>query len=625
MSKQTQLVLFAAGLALSLPCLGASAQQAESARDDLRSPFNRSWNGDRNRDVPRGRQGGPAVFPRDFRSIDGVGNNMMNPEWGAAAIEFIRIIPADYADGVGAPSGGNRPSARLISNLVVAQDGADIPNLLGYSDFIWQWGQFVDHDVDETPIASPGEAFDILVPTGDPWFDPSRTGVATIPLNRSAWTLVDGVREQFNLLTAYIDASNVYGSEEDRAHELRTNDGTGRMKTSAGDLLPFNVNGFANAPTAADPSYFLAGDIRCNEQVALTAMHTLFVREHNRLAEQIAAAQPALSGDQIYERARAIVAAEMQAITYNEFLPKLLGRNAIPPYQGYRGDVNAGISSLFATAAYRVGHTMLSTQILRLDATGSVIDAGNLDLAAAFFAPYEISDNGIDGLLRGLASQRAQNIDSFVVDDVRNFLFGLPGSGGFDLPSLNIQRGRDHGLPDYNAVRVAFGLPGASGFVEINPDPVISQRLASAYDSVDDIDAWVGLLAEPHRPGAFVGETLYRVLREQFTRLRDGDRFWYESYLPQDLVRQVNQTKLADIIRMNTDIGNELQDDVFMARERCVADLVAPFGVLDFSDVSEFLRRFGSNELGADLNQDGSLDAFDVQAYLNSFAGGCDF
>lgn len=625
MTKRHHHTLLGAGLALCLPCSGAAAQVADSTQSETRSPLQRASGPQRVRRLPAPHLHRRAIYPRDFRTIDGLGNNTMNPEWGAAAIGYVRLMPADYADGFSAPAGADRPSARLISNLVNAQDGADLPNPLGYSDFIWQWGQFVDHDVDETPVMSPGEPFDILVPTGDPWFDPFGTGIATIPLDRSTWTLVDGVREQYNFITAYIDASNVYGSDEARASELRTNDGTGRMKTSAGNLLPFNVNGFPNAPTSADPSYFLAGDVRCNEQVGLTAMHTLFVREHNRLADLIAASRPGLSGDQIYQRARAIVAAEIQAITYNEFLPKLLGRDALPRYRGYRSTVNAGISNIFAAAAYRVGHTMLSTRILRLDASGSEIDAGHLDLAAAFFVPQEVIDHGIDPVLRGLASQHAQDIDPFVVDDVRNFLFGPPGSGGFDLPSLNIQRGRDHGIPSYNAIRAAFGRPVAVGFDDVNPDPVISQRLASVYDSVDDIDAWVGLLAEPHRPGAYVGETLYRVLRDQFIRLRDGDRFWYESYLPRDLVRRVNRTTLGDIIRMNTDIGSELQDDVFAVAERCVVDMAEPFGELTIDDFYMFISLFSMNDLAADMNGDGLLDIVDVQLYLNMFVQGCDF
>jgi len=622
MPTTTPTMLALAGLALGLTHSPVLAQQTD--RDRIHRDRTTSKADERRADLPPPRSGEQAVFPRDVRTIDGVGNNTMHPDWGATGIEFIRVVPTDYADGVGAPAGALRPSARLISNLVASQDGADIPNTRGLSDFLWQWGQFLDHDIDETPIADPAEAFDILVPTGDPWFDPTGMGTRTIPLNRSAWTIRDGARQQLNLITAYIDASNVYGSDEERANELRTLDGTGKMKTSAGDLLPFNVNGFDNAPTAHDPSFFLAGDVRANEQVALTAMHTLFVREHNLQADRIARENPRLSGEEIYQQARAILAAQMQWITYEEFLPKLLGPGALPPYRGYRPDVNASISNVFATAAYRVGHTMLSTRLLRVDSTGQEIDAGHLDLASAFFQPSEIIDHGIDPLLRGLAIQEAQNVDSFVVDDVRNFLFGPPGADGFDLASLNIQRGRDHGLPSYNALRIAFGRSAAASFEDVNPDPLVAGRLAAAYDSVDDIDAWVGLLAEPHRRGGIVGETLARILADQFTRLRDGDRFWYEIYLTRDMADRVERTTLADIIRRNTGIGGELQGDVFEARTICRPDMAAPFGTLDVFDFLEFQTRFDRGDLTADFDGSGELDIFDFIAFTNAFEAGCD-
>ncbi|MCG8409043.1 MAG: hypothetical protein MI923_27880 [Phycisphaerales bacterium] len=533
------------------------------------------------RRLPRPGGGGPPQGgghrpprPTEFRSIDGTDNNRENPQWGSAGVPFLRLTTVDYGDGAGSPSGGGRASAREISNVVVAQDGS-VLNAAGVSDFVWQWGQFLDHDIDETPVVDPAEPFDIPVPGGDPFFDPDGDGDVVISLDRSLYAVVGGVRQQINEITAYIDASNVYGSDEERAMELRTLDGTGRLKTSSGNLLPFNENGFANAPDASLDTLFLAGDVRANEQVGLTAMHTLFVREHNYWAGEIAdghhghggprdSQSPPLSGDEIYERARAIVAAEMQVITYREFLPVLLGPDALAPYDGYKPDVDAGIANVFATAAYRFGHTMLSPQLLRLDADGETIDDGDLPLAEAFFRPQEIIDHGIESLLRGLASQPAQEIDNFLIDAVRNFLFGPPGSGGFDLASLNIQRGRDHGLPSYNQVRIDYGLAPVTSFAEVNPDAAIQVNLAAVYDSVDDIDAWVGGLAEPHFGSALVGETFFTVFKDQFERLRDGDRFWYQNHMSSRLVRMVEDQTLARIIRRNTSIGSEIQDNVFV-------------------------------------------------------------
>lgn len=504
----------------------------------------------------------PLRFPSEWRAIDGSGNNPIFPAWGRANQELLRLTGSEYGDAVESPAGGFRPSPRDISNAVVAQVRSR-PNTARASDFLWVWGQFLDHDIDLTPIIEPVEAFDILVPRGDPFFDPQGTGTRVIPFNRSFYHLVDGVREQVNEITAYIDASNVYGSDTVRARAMRTLDGTGRMKTSAGDLLPLNEAGLPNAPSS-DPSFFLAGDFRANEQVGLTALHVLFVREHNGWADRVRTRHPALSGDEIYEIARAMVAAEIQAITYNEFLPLLLGPDALRPYRGYHSEVNPGITNEFATAAYRVGHTMVSPMLLRLGEDGEPIPDGPLPLDEAFFDPGLMDDQGIDPFLRGFAAQVAQEIDTEIVDGLRNFLFGPPGAGGFDLASLNIQRGRDHGLPRYNAVRVDLGLEPALTFADVTPDPAVQQRLTLVYGTVDDLDLWVGGLAEDHVPGALVGETFFVILKDQFERLRDGDRFWYQSYLSPSLVRRVEQATLARIIRRNTGIGPEIQHDVFV-------------------------------------------------------------
>ena len=501
----------------------------------------------------------PAVFPYEFRSIDGSNNNPIEPNRGAANARLLRNCPNAYGDGQSTPAGADQKGAREISNQVVAQDHL-IPNAQNVSDFLWQWGQFIDHDLDLTPNMEPLEPFTIPVPKGDAYFDPGGAGNQVIELDRSLYEMVDGVREQMNINTAFIDASQVYGSDEARARELRRLDGSGKLKTSPGDLLPYNVHHFPNLPSD-DASFFLAGDFRSNEQLGLTAMHTLFLREHNFWAEMFRRAQPYLNDDGIYLRARAIVGAEMQIVTYRDFLPLLLGRNGLAPYRGYRREVDPGISTIFSTAGYRVGHTLLSPQLRRLDKRNRSI--GDISLADSFFNPTQISSIGIEPYLRGLAKQRPQEVDPYVVDPVRNFLFGQPGQGGFDLPALNIQRGRDHGLPRYNQVRMAYGLPPYATFSQMTSDPVVRAKLASVYPSPNDIDVWLGALAEKHKPGMMVSETTYAILKDQFERARDGDRFWYQTYLPRPMVILLERQPLSAIIRRNTTIRNELQENVF--------------------------------------------------------------
>ncbi|MEM7206132.1 MAG: peroxidase family protein [Planctomycetota bacterium] len=504
--------------------------------------------------LPGAAQGSP------FRSISGAGNNRDHPEWGRAGVALQRLTTVAYADGHEAPAGPTRRSARAVSNAVCAQDRA-MPEPAQTSDFLWQWGQFLDHDLGLTEPADPLEPLPIAVPLGDPFFDPRGTGTAVIAFDRSEHDhfATGPVRQQVNQITAYIDASNVYGSDQVRARALRGLHGF--LKTSPGALLPFNVYGLPNAPDPNDPSFFLAGDVRANEQVGLTALHTLFVREHNRLASLLHAI--GVGSELTYEVARALVGAEMQAITYNEFLPALLGRGAIAPYRGYRPGVDAGIQNAFSAAAYRLGHSMLSGVLQRLGPNGQPIAAGPIALRDAFFAPQETIAHGIEPVLRGLAAQQHQAIDPFIVDDVRNFLFGPPGAGGFDLAALNIQRGRDHGLPSYNQARIDYGMAPADTFAEVSSDPEVQQRLARAFAAPDDIDLWVGGLAEDRASGSMVGELFLAILRDQFVRLRDGDRYWYQNALPPAFVAYVDSLSLADIVRLNTTIGGELPDDVF--------------------------------------------------------------
>lgn len=488
---------------------------------------------------------------------------------GGGLVQLLRIAPPAYADGISDLAGPGRRSGRDVSNIVLMQSGP-IFSEKNASDMVWQWGQFVDHDIDLTE-SDAAEPAPIDVPDNDPIFDPNDD----IDFNRSVFDPATGTdpsnpRQQINQITGLIDATNVYGSDPVRADILRTNDGTGKLKTSAGNLLPFNIYGLPNAGGDNRTDLFLAGDIRANEQAALTSMHTLWVREHNQIADRLAQRNKDLTGDQIYSTARVVVEAEMQSITYNEFLPVLLGAGTIPPYTGYQPSVNPDISNVFSTAAYRLGHSMLSSVLLRLDSHGNEIPEGHLPLREAFFAPTVITDEGgIEPLLHGLTKQVMQRIDSKVVEDVRSFLFGQqpPGTTGLDLAALNIQRGRDHGLPDYNAFRIAFGLVPVSSFGEISTDPAVAAALFQAYGNVNDVDAWVGMLAEDHvSSDVLVGPLIRAALVDQFTRLRDGDPSYYQNILSDRAQRAVERNTLFEVMARNGDfIKGQLPKNVFIA------------------------------------------------------------
>lgn len=521
-----------------------------------------------------------SLSAQEVREYDGSGNNLANPEWGSAEAEMPRISVANYADGISEPAGQGRPNPRVISNALFAQNGY-LGDPMNLSDYLWVFGQFLDHDVVEVE-GNPQEPAFIPVDFPDPHFNPGGAYQNVfIPMSRNmpfhgTGTSIGNPRQHENLLTSWIDGSNVYGSDEVRANYLRSFV-DGKMKTSSGNLLPWNTISNekdgpldANAPFMADDvgfshSLFVAGDVRANEQPLLIGMHTLFVREHNRLCDIILAEHPDWTDEQIYQKARKIVGGQLQSITYNEWLPAM-GVN-LPAYSGYDASIDATITNEFSAAAFRLGHTLLNSTILRMDDQGNTIPEGNLSLAQGFFNPAVVYTVGLEPYFKGMATQVEQQMDCKLIDDVRNFLFGPPGSGGLDLAAININRGRERGVPDLNTIRNSMGLTPHATFTHLNPDPTISGPMATVYDNnLDEIDAWVGMLAEEPMPGALFGETIMAIMESQFMALREGDRFFYlnDDGLTEDEKMTITSTKFRDIIMRNTNVLL-MQENVFLA------------------------------------------------------------
>lgn len=535
----------------------------------------------------------------EYRDVTGNGNNVANPTWGNAGENLIRdlttpnndVVLSDYDDGISTTAGMNRPSARAISNAIFAQSFS-VPDPNGTTDLFWLWAQFVDHDIDLTGGASPTEPFDIPVPQGDPVFDPMNTGTKVISLSRSLHDLGTGTdvlnpRQQINEITSYHDAGNIYGSDLQRANNLRDLGNNGLLKLDfnldARGLLPLNTVGEENANAGPIPAadLFLAGDVRANEQAALTALHTLFVREHNRLAVELEAKNPGWVDEKIYQEAKLIVEGELQWITFNEFLPILLGPNFTPdPWVVYDPSIKAQIANEFSTVAYRYGHDAISSEVERFNQDGSeFIDAnniGHLSLVQAFFNPNWLKDDGINEILLGVSLSPGEEIDHLMIDELRNLLFGPPGSPGLDLAALDIQRGRDHGIPDYNTVRVAYGLAPVVLFSDITSDVALQQALETQYVTVDNIDPWVGGMSEDPANGSMLGELFSKILKLQFETIRDNDRYYYENRdLSQEQLGIIENSYLSDIIMRNTEISS-MQNNVFLMPSSVVGGHMIP-------------------------------------------------
>jgi hypothetical protein len=546
-----------------------------------------------------------------FRPIDETGNNQANPTWGTAGTDLLRVSQAAYADGISAPSLANDASARVISDILNNQADPNNPaqdlntvDQNSLSDFGYAWGQFIDHDMDLTPT-NPSDLLTILA---DP-NDPSHMGDQTF--DRSVYDPATGTsnpRQQVSTVTAFLDLSQVYGSTTAIADALRTHRG-GLLKTSPGNMLPYDnstyftpaqlalINMANDSGAVATQNLFVTGDARGNENVELTALQTLFVRNHNRIASALRQEHPTWTDEQLYQEARKLNIAEYQMITYNAYLPDLLGRSALPAYAGYNPSVNPTIATEFSTIAFRFGHSLLSGGIERhnnngQDALPNDPAGASISLATDFFDPNVLNPKGvvdpltghistdIGPILKADADGNAQADDLLAINDVRNLLFGNGGQtdNGLDLIARDVERARDDGIGSYNQVRVAYHLPAVTSFAQITSDVHVQQELAQAYPGgVNTIDAFEGGLAEDHLPGSDMGPLFTRILADQFTRLRSGDRYFYlnEFFNSDELNFLARGNTLGKVISANTGVTN-LQSDVFLFQASISGSVLLP-------------------------------------------------
>lgn len=524
-----------------------------------------------------------------YRSYDGSCNNLHRPSWGKSFIPYSRLLSPDYGDGVDSPrqskSGMPLPNPRVISYTVAPETKA----LSKYfTHILMQWGQFLAHDVTRTAITRTmsgagiiccGEEFQrnprllhpsclpIEIPDDDPFF--AKMGSSCMTFVRSAPapspSCTVGAREQLNQDTAYLDGSVIYGATEEIASGLRTFRG-GKLRVSIIDgreFLPQSDNiDNCNIPPDAGLKCLTAGDNRVNQQVSLVVVQALMLRHHNRMVESLARINPSWSDETLYQEARHIITAQMQHITYNEYLPLIIGKKVMDSFDLFLSDhlvdmydetTDPGILAGFASAAFRL-HTTVRATIPFRDDHNRVI--GQLDLSDTFLNPSIVyTQDSFPEMLNGLTGAAMTKFDRFFTTEVTHHLFRrFNASFGLDLVAININRGRDHGIPAYNVWRKTCGLPSFRSFDELSTimDPDAAAKLASLYDSVDDIDLFVGGNCEYHIKGAIVGPTFACLIAEQFRRLKVGDRFWYENVnqagsFTEEQLHEIKKVTLASI------------------------------------------------------------------------------
>jgi len=243
-----------------------------------------------------------------------------------------------------------------------------------------------------------------------------------------------------------------------------------------------------------------------------------------------------MDDEELYETARKINIVQFQKIVFDEYFPAMTGRR-LPRYRGFRANVDVSVLDEFSTAGFRVGHTLVGNVINRRGPGNALLPS--LPMDQMFFRPASfIQGNTIEEFIRGAARFNAQEIDLKVHDSIRNFLFtGIAGEVGFDLIALNLQRGRDHGLRSYNDIRVRLGLRRARSFADISRNRNTQSALSTAYEGdVNNVEPWVGMMAEDHLRGSSFGPTLLSLWKRQFRAFRDGDRFFFlNDRLPREI------------------------------------------------------------------------------------------
>jgi hypothetical protein len=598
----------------------------------------------------------PILGIWEVQSLNGVNNNPFVPNLGAAGTRYLRIGSPHYADGRSQMVSG--PDPRYVSNRIFNDTNADVFSERGVTQWGNVWGQFIDHNIglrdDNGTVANlPFNAADPLESFTDT--------LGVIPFTRSAaapGTGVSNARQQINTEDSYIDADAVYGNTDTRLDWLRTGSLDGNpdnnqatLMMAAGNFLP-RATARGNAATApsmavdghllANPSNaVIAGDARANEQAALTAVQTLFAREHNRIVGLLPST---MSQEDKFQIARAVVIAEIQHITYTEFLPAM-GVN-LPTYQGYDAYLDPSTANEFATVGYRAhsfihGDVETTTNVSRysqatldaLAAEGVEVDVNGANVTidipdnVLFFNPDLVPQVQLGPIMTAITGEPDYRNDEMIDNQLRSTLFQIPTSsnpdclngptmpqcfsGVVDLGAIDLARGRDHGVPMYNAMRNAYGLPSKSSFTSVtgestdvfpsglgidspscldivaafdingNPTTVaagnatrvvrrctLAARLKAIYGTVSNLDAFTGMMSEKHVAGAEMGELQLATWKDQFGAARDGDRFFYQNDPLQSYVRNnfgIDSRKtLAQVIALNTDVpASQLPANVF--------------------------------------------------------------
>ncbi|KAL1420959.1 hypothetical protein MTO96_004326 [Rhipicephalus appendiculatus] len=479
-----------------------------------------------------------------------------------------------YSDGSYRPNGQNRPNPFTISEKTMQGNFGNMSRT-GKTAFLVFFGQQVVEEIlDAQRSGCPPEYFNIPIPESHEY---RNIGAAAMPFLRTRYDVRTGnspnnPRRQINEITPWIDGGLTYGTSKTWADTLRSFR-CGKLASSHKGQFP--VENSIRLPMANPPPprfhrlrpvsrFFRLGNPRGNENTFLLTMGTLWFRFHNAVAQRMcqrfgtanagsnnSSSLRLWNEERIFNEARKLVIAVHQHIIMNDWLPEWLG-SPLPEYNGWDSSIDPGIATEFQSAAMRFGHTLVTSGGYRrgyapdctvrnvsFEMDGQRHSVSGVRTCNSFWNPQEaLLDGGIEPMIMGLSSQAAEREDNVIVEDLRGRVFGPLEFSRRDLMAVNIQRGRDHAIPDYKTARRLLGLkPDFNTFTEMgqNISPMLYAENPKLFDEVlpdlygnstDNVDMWVGgLLETSDRPGPL----FQTIIRDQFRRIRDGDRFWFEN------------------------------------------------------------------------------------------------
>jgi Ca2+-binding RTX toxin-like protein len=501
---------------------------------------------------------------------------------------------------------GDLPQAAAISDAVMdlLPDDQNHPSSFAVNELFDFIGQVITHDVAEASTLS--DDLPMLI-DGLPFPFARTHGIDD----------ANDVRQQVNEETSFLDLSFVYGNSQAREDLARAGldsapEQSAKLLLGADGLLPtiaqvaadsgidndsaktgslevleiYTEPGFAGLPDpttvpldGSQDSTFenlaYTGDNRANQQSPLLTLQTVWAREHNYQVDQLTpyATAHGWTQDQLFEAARAISETEWQHIVFEEYVPKLIGTQADDLVADYKathsGEIPVGIINEWTTVAFRFGHDQSSNDYTVIDANGATTV---FSLADAFGLAGAATAEGIDAWIRGLSAQFTQEIDGKIADGNREFLFGGLG-GTVDLEAFDIQRGRDHGVGNYNTLIAGlFGndakytsfddFAARNGYDSSDPT-IVALKSVYGADGIDKADSIVmGLLEQKYADSQF-GETFTLLNALQFEALK-GDEFYFENRLSgnPELLAEIKGITFAEVLDRNSG-ANHLNLDSF--------------------------------------------------------------